>query len=86
MYWSDYENLRIDKAKQGIHIPSIEGVVMEALANDTKLFQEQLVHFVSAHTAIFPWEVNARIHEVLQKLSNECKIARDYETKCWYRC
>ena len=84
MYWSDYENLRNSKAEQGIHIPSVEGLVLDALADRTKLFQEQIVHFVAAHTAILPWEVNGHINTVLSKLSDEYKIARDFETGHWY--
>jgi len=83
VYWSDYENLRNSKAEQGIQMPSIEGLVLDALANGAKLFQEQIVHFVAAHTAILPWEVNGRIDKVLSKLSNEYKIVRDYETGSW---
>ena len=86
MYWNDYQELVISKAEQGIQMPSIEALIMEALSCGARLFLEQLVHFVASRTAILPWEVNGHIHEILQKLSDEYKIARDYETKCWYRC
>lgn len=84
MYWSDYENLRNSKAEQGIQLPSVETLVLDALADRAKLFQEQIVHFVAAHTAILPWEVNGRINAVLLKLCNEYQIAQDYETGHWY--
>lgn len=84
MYWNDYQDLLISKAEQGIQMPSIETLIMNALSDGAKLFLEQLVHFVAAHTAILPWEVNGRIGSILNQLSNEYKIACD-ETGCWYR-
>lgn len=84
MYWSDYENLRNSKAEQGIQMPSIERLILDALTENVRLLREQIVHFVASHTAILPWEVNGRIAGILSKLCDEYKIARDYEAGYWY--